>query len=113
MRLGIGERVGNTQIDQMLVNLIDGIAPWITQDLSKLKQYCQRYRARTGVPIPANYPVVGEDAFPPATGVHAAAVIKASRKKTSSVANTVYSGVPSHISVWSRSSICGPMSGRF
>jgi len=34
--LGIGERVGNTQMDQMLVNLkLMGIPPWAEQDLTK------------------------------------------------------------------------------
>ena len=76
--IGLGERVGNTQIDQMLVNLkLMGIAPWDQQDLTKLKKYCQTVSRATGVPIPANYPVVGDDAFRTATGVHAAAIIKA------------------------------------
>src|SRR5215831_11884959 len=39
--LGVGERVGNTQMDQMLVNLkLMGIPPWATQDLTRLKDYC-------------------------------------------------------------------------
>src|ERR1700683_5241187 len=39
---GVGARVGNTQMDQMLVNLkLMGIEPWDQQDLTKLKQYCQ------------------------------------------------------------------------
>src|SRR5580700_9992389 len=38
---GIGERVGNTQMDQMLVNLkLMGIEPWATQELNRLKEYC-------------------------------------------------------------------------
>ncbi|MGC2792108.1 MAG: LeuA family protein, partial [Candidatus Sulfotelmatobacter sp.] len=79
--IGLGERVGNTQIDQMLVNLkLMSIAPWDEQDLTKLKQYCQAVARATGVPIPANYPVMGDDAFRTATGVHAAAIIKAFRK---------------------------------
>ena len=44
----------------------------------------RRCRARRGVPIPANYPVVGQDAFRTATGVHAAAVIKACARTTTS-----------------------------
>src|ERR1043166_1377319 len=72
--LGIGERVGNTQIDQMLVNLkLMGVAPWVDQDLTKLKEYCMTVSQATEVPIPRNYPVMGEDAFRTATGVHAAA----------------------------------------
>jgi len=107
--LGIGERVGNTQMDQMLVNLkLMGIAPWDRQDLTKLKRYCEVVSEATGVPIPPNYPVVGEDAFRTATGVHAAAVIKAYKKKDIELANTVYSGVPSHYFGSNRSSTLGP-----
>src|SRR6201997_4316389 len=96
--LGIGERVGNTQMDQMLVNLkLMGVPPWGEQDLTKLKEYCQAVSKATGVPIPANYPVVGDDAFRTATGVHAAAVIKAYKKKDIELANAVYSGVPSQM----------------
>ena len=111
--IGIGERVGNTQMDQMLVNLkLMGIAPWDQQDLTRLKQYCQAVSRATGVPIPANYPVVGEDAFRTATGVHAAAVIKAFKKNDVELANTVYSGVPSHAFGLEQIIDVGPMSGK-
>src|SRR6202451_3097159 len=111
--VGIGERVGNTQMDQMLVNLkLMGIAPWEQQDLTKLKQYCQAVSRATGVPIPANYPVVGDDAFRTATGVHAAAVIKAFKKNDIELANTVYSGVPSHLFGLEQVIDVGPMSGK-
>jgi isopropylmalate/homocitrate/citramalate synthase len=111
--IGLGERVGNTQIDQMLVNLkLMGIAPWAEQDLTKLKEYCQAVSRATGVPIPANYPVVGEDAFRTATGVHAAAIIKAYRKNDVVLANTVYSGVPSHVFGLEQIIDIGPMSGK-
>jgi len=111
--LGIGERVGNTQIDQMLVNLkLMGIAPWDQRDLTKLKHYCEAVSLATGVPIPANYPVVGDDAFRTATGVHAAAVIKAYKKNDIELANTVYSGVPSHVFGLEQIIDIGPMSGK-
>src|SRR6202161_4720679 len=111
--LGIGERVGNTQMDQMLVNLkLMGVAPWVDQDLTKLKDYCQAVSRATGVPIPANHPVVGEDAFRTATGGHAAAVIKAYRKDEIELANTVYSGVPSHVFGLDQVIDIGPMSGK-
>ena len=111
--LGIGERVGNTQMDQMLVNLkLMGISPWDKQDLTKLKQYCEAVSEATGVPIPVNYPVVGDDAFRTATGVHAAAVIKAYKKNDVELANTVYSGVPSHIFGLEQVIDVGPMSGK-
>jgi isopropylmalate/homocitrate/citramalate synthase len=111
--LGIGERVGNTQMDQMLVNLkLMGIPPWAEQDLTKLKEYCQAVSKATGVPIPPNYPVVGEDAFRTATGVHAAAVIKAYKKNDIELANAVYSGVPSQMFGLEQIIDIGPMSGK-
>lgn len=111
--LGIGERVGNTQMDQMLVNLkLMGISPWVERDLTRLKEYCQAVSKATGVPIPANYPVVGADAFRTATGVHAAAVIKAYKKKDISLANAVYSGVPSQMFGLEQIIDIGPMSGK-
>jgi len=111
--LGIGERVGNTQMDQMLVNLkLMEIRPWDKQDLTQLKGYCEAVSHATGVAIPINYPVVGEDAFRTATGVHAAAVIKAYRKNDIELANTVYSGVPSHVFGLEQIIDIGPMSGK-
>ena len=76
--IGIGERVGNTPMDILLVNLV--LMGYIERDLSALGDYCRVVSEATGVPIPANYPVVGSDAFRTATGVHAAAVMKAFRK---------------------------------
>jgi isopropylmalate/homocitrate/citramalate synthase len=111
--LGIGERVGNAQMDQMLVNLkLMEIPPWTDQDLTKLKEYCEVVSRATGVPIPPNYPVVGEDAFRTATGVHAAAVIKAYKKNDIELANAVYSGVPSHVFGLQQVIDIGPMSGK-
>ncbi len=111
--LGIGERVGNTQIDQMLVNLkLMGVPPWENQDLTRLKEYCVTVSEATGVPIPRNYPVLGNDAFRTATGVHAAAVIKAFKKGDVDLANSVYSGVPSHFFGLEQIIEIGPMSGK-
>ena len=111
--LGIGERVGNTQIDQMLVNLkLMEVSPWAEQDLTRLKDYCAAVSRATGVPIPRNYPVLGEDAFRTATGVHAAAVIKAYRKGDTELANSVYSGVPSQYFGLEQIIEIGPMSGK-
>jgi len=111
--LGIGERVGNTQMDQILVNLkLMGVAPWDQQDLTKLKDYCISVSRATGVPIPRNYPVMGEDAFRTATGVHAAAVIKAFKKGDLDLADSVYSGVPAHDFGLEQAIEIGPMSGK-
>lgn len=110
---GIGERVGNTQMDQMLMNLkLLGAEPWKSQDLTKLKGYCEAVAKATGVPIPKNYPVVGEDAFRTGTGVHAAAVIKAYKKNDVLLANSIYSGVPAHHFGMEQIIEVGPMSGK-
>jgi 2-isopropylmalate synthase len=90
--LGIGERVGNTEMDLLLVNLkLLGLHDY---DLSRLGEYCELVARATGVPIPSNYPVIGEDAFRTGTGVHAAAIIKAREKGDDWLADRVYSGVP-------------------
>jgi isopropylmalate/homocitrate/citramalate synthase len=111
--IGIGERVGNTQMDQMLVNLkLMGIEPWKSQDLRKLKEYCEVVSRATEVPIPKNYPVVGNDAFRTATGVHAAAVVKAIHKNDTELADAIYSGVPSSYFGMSQVIEVGHMSGK-
>ena len=107
--LGIGERVGNTPMDQLLVNL--QLLGWISRDLSRLADYCGAVSDATGVRIPANYPIVGQDAFRTGTGVHAAAIIKARKKGDEWLADRVYSGVPAAM-VGRRQTIeVGPMSG--
>jgi 2-isopropylmalate synthase len=108
--IGIGERVGNTPMDTLLVNLV--LMGYIERDLSALVAYCEAVSAATGVPIPANYPVVGRDAFRTATGVHAAAVIKAFRKQDLDLVDAVYSGVPAGMVGREQEVDVGPMSGR-
>jgi 2-isopropylmalate synthase len=111
--LGIAERVGNTPMDQMLVNLkLMGAPGWVDRDLRSLKDYAHTVSEALGVPIPPNYPVVGFDAFRTATGVHAAAVIKAYKKNDIELANQVYSGVPSHWFGMEQKIEVGPMSGK-
>ena len=90
--LGIGERVGNTAMDLLLVNLnLEGI---YNRDLTKLARYCQLVSEACDVPVPPNYPVMGRDAFRTSTGVHAAAIIKAKNKGDDWLADRIYSGVP-------------------
>ena len=91
--LGIGERVGNAALDQILLNLkLLGELP--DHDLSKLVLWCKTASAATRVPIHPQYPLAGSDAFRTATGVHAAAIIKAEKKGDAWLADRIYSGVP-------------------
>lgn len=108
--IGIGERCGNTAIDLLLVNLkLLGV---IDNDLTRLSEYLQLVSESCEVPIPKNYPVFGQDAFETATGVHAAAVIKAIKKNDPWLANRVYSGVPADVFGLEQIISVGPMSGR-
>jgi 2-isopropylmalate synthase len=107
--LGLGERVGNTHLDLLLVNF--RLLGWIDTDLSKLREMGEVIAEGTGMAIPANYPVLGKDAFRTATGVHAAAVIKAKRKGDDWLANRVYSGVPAELFGCQQVIEIGPMSG--
>ena len=108
--IGIGERVGNTPMELLLMNLV--LMGYIDRDLSALCEYCDAVSAATDVPIPANYPVVGRDAFRTATGVHAAAVIKAFRKNDLALVDAVYSGVPASLIGREQQIDVGPMSGK-
>jgi 2-isopropylmalate synthase len=91
--LGIGERVGNAALDQILLNMkLLGELP--DHDLSKLVEWCQTASRATHVPIHPQYPLAGSDAFRTATGVHAAAIIKAEKKGDAWLADRIYSGVP-------------------
>jgi 2-isopropylmalate synthase len=107
--LGIGERVGNSSMDQLLINLyLDGV---IDRDLSPLVEYVSLVAEHCGIPIPPNYPALGTDAFRTATGVHAAAVVKAIRKGDRALADRVYSGVPASVLGRAQGIEVGPMSG--
>jgi len=108
--LGIGERVGNTPLDQLLVNL--KLLGWISNDLSQLRDYCDTAARICGWTVPFNYPVFGRDAFRTATGVHAAAVIKSYRKGDQRLADIVYSGVPAGEFGLEQVIEIGPMSGK-
>ena len=90
--LGIGERVGNTEMDLLLVNLY--LLGMHSGDLSRLPAYVTAVSRATGVPVPPSYPVFGADAFRTGTGVHAAAIIKAQHKGDDWLVDRVYSGVP-------------------
>jgi len=108
--LSLGERVGNTPMELLLVNLrLMGLRE---NDLTYLRAYCETIAKATHTTIPPNYPVFGRDAFRTATGVHAAAIIKALRKHDRNLADAVYSGVPAHMFGLEQIVEVGPMSGK-
>lgn len=107
--LGIGERVGNTPMEQLLINL--NLLGMRHDDLSLLQQYVSTVSKAVNVPVPANTPIIGRDAFRTATGVHAAALIKAHKKGHHQLADCIYSGVPASLIGRVQEIEIGPMSG--
>jgi 2-isopropylmalate synthase len=107
--LGVGERVGNAEMDLLLVNL--KLLGAHRHDIAQLPAYCRLVADAVGVPIPVNYPVVGADAFRTGTGVHAAAIIKARKKGHAWLADRVYSSVPAQEFGLEQKIEISPMSG--
>lgn len=108
--LGVGERVGNASLDQIIVNL-KLIGELGDRDVSKLGELADKVSTALGMPIPINYPVMGRDAFRTGTGVHASAIIKAIEKGNTELADRVYSGVPAGTFGRRQEIEIGPMSG--
>jgi len=107
--LGVGERVGNAPLDLILINL--KLLEWLDCDLTPLPEYCSLVSRACRVPIPYNYPAFGRDAFRTATGVHAAAVIKAKKKGDDWLADRVYSSIPAAMLGLKQRIDVGPMCG--
>lgn len=106
---GIGERVGNTPMDVLMVNL--KLMGWIDNDLTALPDYVKHVARVTGVGLADRYPVFGRDAFRTGTGVHAAAIIKAKKRGSDWLADRVYSGVPAGMFGLRQVIEVGPMCG--
>src|SRR4029450_10296523 len=108
--LGIGERCGNTPIDLLMVNLV--MMGYRNNDLSGLPAYAPAVAGACDVRIAPTSPVIGADAFRTATGVHAAAVVKAFRKGDRALMDAVYAAVPASLVGRQQEIEVGPMSGR-
>jgi isopropylmalate/homocitrate/citramalate synthase len=107
--LGVGERVGNPPMEQLLVNA--RLLGWAQPDLARLMEYARHASNVLGVPIPPGMPLVGRDAFRTSTGVHASAIAKASAKGGEELVDLVYSAVPAFWLGREQEIEVGPMSG--
>ncbi len=107
--LGIGERCGNVALDQLMMNLI--LMDYWQGDLTDLPALAERVAELCDFQIPANYPVLGRDAFRTGTGVHAAAIIKALHRGDAALADAVYSGVPASLVNRRQEIEIGPVAG--
>lgn len=91
--LGIGERTGNTPLDQLLINL--KLQSRWDKELSSLPHLCELACSALNIPLPVNYPGLGKDSFRTATGIHASAILKAdSSPEQAYLSDLVYSAVP-------------------
>jgi isopropylmalate/homocitrate/citramalate synthase len=90
--LGIGERAGNAEMEQLLANLY--LLGATSGNLQCLPEYCRTAAAALGIEIPAHHPVVGADAFRTGTGLHAAVILKAQAAGDSTLADLLYSSLP-------------------
>jgi len=108
--LGIGERVGNAALDQLLVNL-KLLGELGDRDLSALTVLCDTAAKACQLHVAPNAPIVGADAFRTASGVHAAAIMKAERKGHAFLADRIYSSVPAAMLGRAQEIAIGNMSG--
>lgn len=107
--LGVGERVGNVQLELVVLNL--ALAGRVPLELEAVARYAGRAAELLGFRLPPNHPLLGENAFRTATGVHAAAIVKA-KKLGDALADQVYAGVPARAVGRKQEIRIGRMSGR-
>ena len=72
---GIGERAGNVALEEVAIALDHGYGVE-TMDLTKIYELSQLVANKTGVPLPANKAVVGQNAFTHESGIHTDGTLK-------------------------------------
>lgn len=72
---GLGERAGNVSLEVLVMNLYShyGVAKYDTGHILPL---CKHVEKASGLTIPLNYPVVGENMFTHKSGIHVDGVLK-------------------------------------
>ncbi|MHA1652342.1 MAG: LeuA family protein [Candidatus Helarchaeota archaeon] len=74
--LGIGERCGNTPIEEVIVALRVLYGLKLRQiNFEKLMEACEKVSRYAGIPIPVNKPIAGMNAFRHESGIHAHGVL--------------------------------------
>ncbi|MFB6130140.1 MAG: LeuA family protein, partial [Salinigranum sp.] len=73
---GIGERAGNAAYEEvvMAAESLYGVDTGI--DTTRITELARKVEAASDIPIPANKPVVGQNAFSHESGIHAAGVLE-------------------------------------
>ncbi len=108
--LGVGERSGNADIGQLLVNLyLEGNERY---NLSFLKEYMELSMNFYEIQVAQDYPMFGEHVFSTATGIHANVIAKALELGDLGISDVVYSGVPASLVGRTQKIGIGPQGGR-
>jgi 2-isopropylmalate synthase len=107
--LGAGERAGNAEMELLLANFhLMGIPHG---ELTRLPEYCRVVSQALGLTIPTNQPVVGSDAFRTASGIHAAAILRAEEQGDTELAELTYSSLGASVFGLAQRFALSPMSG--
>ncbi|MBS1121648.1 MAG: 2-isopropylmalate synthase/homocitrate synthase family protein [Deltaproteobacteria bacterium] len=106
--LGIGERTGNTALEQVILFLTD--AGNRRFDLMEVARYCGEVARLTQGAVPDGMPIVGRQAFATFTGTHAAAIIKA-KELGRDYEDLLFSSVPASSFGRQQVILIGPTSG--
>lgn len=107
--LGIGERTGNTPLEQVVMFLAQHGNP--SYRIEALAAYCRRLAEATATAIPDNAPLFGRQAFATCTGTHSAALLKA-RHLGGDLEDYVFSSVPASRLGRDQAISIGPTSGQ-
>lgn len=108
--LGIGERAGNTPLEQVIMQLYQAGSQ--KYKLEHIPAYCQKWAEYTNIPIVPMTPLVGKQAFATSAGTHSAAILKA-RQLGLEFEDAVFSSVPAHQLGRIQDVVIGPTSGMY
>ncbi len=73
---GIGERAGNAAYEEFVMAVESVYQADTGIDTTRITELSKLVEARSDMPVPANKPVVGDNAFSHESGIHAAGVIE-------------------------------------
>ena len=74
--LGIGERAGNTELEKIVLFLIQRVEGFEKYDLKAATEFGKFMETELGIRVPRNKAVVGRNIFAHESGIHTAGVIK-------------------------------------
>jgi 2-isopropylmalate synthase len=106
--LGIGERAGNTPLEQVIMFLFQAGSQQF--NLKRIQAYCEKLAEYAHTPIPSTAPLVGGQAFATSAGTHSAAILKA-RQLGIDFEDAIFSSVPASKLGRIQEIVIGPTSG--